>query len=275
MFSGLPVSERIAFCFQRRLRFACVWAGHPSRECRRKKESGIEGCKLKHHPLIHEYEVSTRSASTSSHSARSSSTKVALGVTRLGMFDAEGRVVLANVMYDEDSDHTLFREGFVKDLRVGGSVQEIKVRGTGGVRTKFDSKCVKLTICTYGEKIDVIGSTLPVVTDPVPVINWRRLHKRWRHLKDLPLQSSVGRIDILLGLDYAHLSAALERLGGEFEPVASRSRLGLMVRGVIGLDERIKTAKMHSAFAITQVGDASRILARAEKGFCKQPTVGG
>ncbi|KAI9562518.1 hypothetical protein GHT06_009962 [Daphnia sinensis] len=70
--------------------------------------------------------------------------------------------------------------------------------------------------------------------------------QRWPHLADVPVMKRGGNIDVLLGLDHSHLIAVLEsRVGGDDEPFASRTRLGWIVRGLLGGDIGPMTARSY------------------------------
>ena len=52
---------------------------------------------------------------------------------------------------------------------------------------------------------------------------------------DLPLQTTGGSVEVLLGLDHAHLMIVEEtRRSKDYKPIASKTRLGWVVRGVTG-----------------------------------------
>lgn len=56
-------------------------------------------------------------------------------------------------------------------------------------------------------------------------------------LNALPLEKSGERVDILFGLNHAYLMAVLEsKFGGETDPIASRTRIGWITRGIVGKD---------------------------------------
>ncbi len=56
---------------------------------------------------------------------------------------------------------------------------------------------------------------------------------RWANIRDLPLGEVGGKVDILVGSDYLHRLITQEtRMGKEYEPIATRTRLGWIVRGV-------------------------------------------
>ncbi|XP_045034626.1 uncharacterized protein LOC123475691 [Daphnia magna] len=64
---------------------------------------------------------------------------------------------------------------------------------------------------------------------------------------------SGGKIDVLLGLDHSHLIAVLEsRVGGDDEPFASRTRLGWIVRGLLGGDIGPMTARSYHLTATSR-----------------------
>ena len=66
----------------------------------------------------------------------------------------------------------------------------------------------------------------------------------------MPARKSGGKIDVLLGLDHSHLIAVLEsRVGRDDEPFASRTRLGWIVRGLLGGDIGPMTARSYNLTA--------------------------
>ncbi|KAK4027286.1 hypothetical protein OUZ56_016297 [Daphnia magna] len=110
------------------------------------------------------------------------------------------------------------------------------------------------------------GSTRPTVASPAPVLEWITLKQRWKHLQDLSLQSSGGRVDILLGSYQAHFTTALEsRIGKKFEPTAILTRLGWIVCGVFGSGLLEAVVKSHAIFAANEDVD---VLVQQMKRFC-------
>ena len=106
-----------------------------------------------------------------------------------------------------------------------------------------------------GEVVSLAGSTMPTVTKPVPLVDWCHLKTHWKHLSDLPLKPSSGQVDVLLGLDHGELMMVLESRGGRHgEPFASRTRLGLIVRGDIRGDVRSQQLRVSLTRTI-DVGD--------------------
>lgn len=114
---------------------------------------------------------------------------------------------------------------------------------------------------------------MPTVASLVLLVDWNTLKKRWRHLPDLPVESNGGRVDILLGIDQPHLTTAIEsRIGRENEPTEILTRLGWIVRGVIGTTIRNLMGRTHAVFAnIEEEGGA---LEKQMRRFCDSEDFG-
>jgi len=257
IFKARPLVERVVFATQHRLCRCCFGIRHYAKVCRFKKECGVGGCKEIHHQLLHGIttptdppEITIRSNNASINAPDSD---VALGSLRVDVFDHNEEMVEANILADECSDRTLFREGFLRSLGIGidGPTGLLAVDTVGGERTKHHSHRAQLTLKTpEGEDIVLHGSTIPVVAKPVPVIDWSVRKNKWDHLKDLPLETSGGEVDILLGADYAYLLAPMEvRVGSISEPVGSKTRLGWIVRGMLGAARPNSQARINAAFS--------------------------
>ena len=98
------------------------------------------------------------------------------------------------------------------------------------------SKRVRVVVTSpEGERIALQAWTVPKVCDPQPRMDWNREKFKWKHLADLPLKATGGRINLLLGSDYVDAIKAREvRIGKEFEPVAAKTRFGWLVVGRSG-----------------------------------------
>lgn len=267
-FKNLSVAERSRFVNRFGLCKCCLGIRHGWRGCKRKKECSVTGCHEIHHPLLHDAAASravpvvesnphtaTVTVATE-HAALSDQCQVALGVIQVNAVAENGKTVSINILIDEGSDSTLIREDLARKLDLNGSEQILKIDGVGDSSRSYSSKRVKLSLkLDDGEIVAIEGSTLPQVTKPMPVTDWTTLRARWSHLADLPLKRSGGKVDVLLGLDYAYLMAVLEsRVGSAGEPIASKTRLGWIVRGIIGFDSRPSAATVHLAHSTTDFG---------------------
>ena len=272
----MAVADRTAFCVRHRLCFGCFRTRHSIRECNQAKQCQFPNCTLCHHSLLHDAPPPPATAPPAEgarfNAARGRECKVALGVVSLDAVDEDGAVLTVNVLLDEGSDTTLIREDVAKKLKLTGAPRTLDVDAVGGLSSSVTSRKVRVKLRSVsGDNIFVEASTMPMVTKPVPVVDWNQLRSRWRHLADLPLQRSGGQIDILLGLDYAHLIAVREaRSGGNDEPIATRTRLGWVVRRVIECDPGPLAGRIHAVFGAAE----EDVLAQAALLFCDNENFG-
>ncbi len=274
-FKGLPLGDKLSFIAQHRLCFACLRSHHSVRNCRVAKQCNIGGCKRRHHRLLHEDQpppITDSINNACSTKLSPTQSKIALGAIKVNVEDASGRLVAANLLFDEGSDTTLLREAFARRLGVKGRREEegLRLHGVSGVRSKIRTERIVLTIKTpEGERLSIEAFSIPQVCDPVPVIQWQQLKSRWSHLADLPLEETGGRIDILLGLDHAHLLMPLEqRIGGDKEPYAIGTRLGWAVRGIIRPAVNKREARFNFLCTQPEDGQMETPLDAAFRQFC-------
>jgi hypothetical protein len=148
---------------------------------------------------------------------------------------------------DEGSNTTLFRDGFVRQVGASGDKMILNVSGVGDHHNQYSSELVQLEV----ETVTLKGYTLSAVASTSPPVDWEEVKSRFPYLRDLPLASSGRRPDILLGLDHAHLLLGTEFRGGlEGQPIASKTKVGWIVRGVwIGHDAKAHNVRVNSALA--------------------------
>ncbi|XP_059350988.1 uncharacterized protein LOC132087913 [Daphnia carinata] len=153
---------------------------------------------------------------------------------RLEIQAADGNWRLANVFIDEGSDSTLMRSAFATSLKIKGTSQILEIDGAGGVVNRHRSRRVQFQLRTEsGEIVTLEGSTMKIVASPTPITDWNQMKNKWPHLRDLPTGEVGGKVDILIGTDHTHLLAVKEtREGKDYERIASRTRLGWIIRGV-------------------------------------------
>ena len=147
----------------------------------------------------------------------------------------------------------MFREDFLRRLKITGKKQKLDLVGVTGAE-RYDSQRADVRFrLPDGEETIIAGLTIPQVARPTPIVNWDELKKRWPHLADVPVMKSGGKIDVLLGLDHSHLIAVLEsRVGRDDDPFASRTRLGWIVRGLLGGDIGPMTARSYNLTATSR-----------------------
>ncbi|XP_045034629.1 uncharacterized protein LOC116930576 [Daphnia magna] len=233
-FKALPIGEKIQFCMRRRLCFNCFSCKHSVRECPNSRPCKHTDCQYTHHPLLHDSEKLPVKTAHPSTARAEKEHRVALGMLRLRVQGSDGGWCWANIFADDESNTTLVRSAFTVSLKIRGSPQVLTVDGAGGVVTRYPSELIHFQLrAESGEIITLEGSTMKKVASPAPTTNWSKEKMRWPHLRDLPVGEVGGKVDVLIGTDHLHLLAAREsREGDDYEPIASRTRLGWIIRGV-------------------------------------------
>lgn len=134
-FKKMPAGDRYKFIKRSNLCFSCFAPRHPAKTCNWSKPCPVPGCKIIHHVLLHEEEVTKSNVAVGStdhvHEADAScsdvgSSQIAFGVTQIEVFAADGTIVPATVFFDAGSDTTLFREGFVYERSAEDSLRVVK-----------------------------------------------------------------------------------------------------------------------------------------------------
>ncbi|XP_062708625.1 uncharacterized protein LOC134288285 [Aedes albopictus] len=164
---------------------------------------------------------------------------------------------------DEGSELTLIDEDLVRDLRVNGKVQPLKLRWTGNiVREERNSECVSLKISGVKSchRFDLKDAhTVDRLYLPRQHVNFREIVRQYRYLDGVRVADQVGdQPKLLIGLNNAYLLAPLEsRIGGVDEPIGVKSHLGWTVYGprrsppptesFVGYHARLTNEELHNA----------------------------
>ena len=235
-FKELSPQDRFDIVKEKRLCFNCLDESHISRSCPQKKVCGKDGCTKKHDELLH-LEKKGNSAMT-----KTQRPGVALGMIKVSVIGAGGRHVQGNLLFDDGSDTTLVSDSFAKRAGLRGKKMVLNITGVGGKENRSSSSQVTLKVETPdgdADSVKITAWTLSKLCQPVNTIPWPSIKDKWQHLKDLDLKEIGGEVDILLGLDHAHLLVPLEvKVGEPREPVAKKTPFGWMAVGPIGTSQK-------------------------------------
>ena len=274
-FKSLSIGRRIEFLTGKGICFYCLYKGHMVRQCRQAKVCGKGGCTLRHHELLHEDSPPPTVVSSHHSSGSSNPTRVAFGTLSVEVLDSKGQPVIANILFDECSDGTLVREGFVNRLGLTGAADPLVIKGVTGARSNHSSQCIELQIKTAdGSYVKIEAKSVKKVCDPVPTVQWSSVKKNWKHLADLPLADMNGRVDILLGLAYGVLMLPSDkRVGRDDEPFAIKNRFGWVGRGAVNNSSRTTEVRTHLTMLAFEdrLDEQLRRLCDTENFGCERP----
>ncbi|XP_035773911.1 uncharacterized protein LOC118456893 [Anopheles albimanus] len=246
-FKRKNLSEKLAIVRQRNLCYACLSAGHSSRDCRKASICGIGDCERRHHQLLHEpthakaptnkevdEEKKEEGHSVLNHYFMGSSNTL-YQVVPVRLMN-KGNSVSTHAFLDVGSSLTLIDDDIARQLELTGQTVPLKLCWTQDVSSEQDESVqVRLKIRGASKQTYRMNDvrTIKKLNLPVQALNFHELSETYPYLKGLPIQSH-GKIrpTILIGLNNNHLLNTIEsRAGRPGEPIASRTKLGWFVWG--------------------------------------------
>ncbi|XP_055604887.1 uncharacterized protein LOC129753110 [Uranotaenia lowii] len=246
----------------------CLYA-HGKRSCRSNNRCGVNGCTVRHHPLLHPPRSATPKTSTANgrteqstcscnrsypNSEQNRAPVVSENHTHRDIdahflfrilpvtIHANGKSLETFAFIDEGSSLTLVEENLVHELGVKGTSQVLCLRWTGNVtRLEHDSELVDLSISGPRSSIMSLKDTRTVkdLCLPQQTLDYESLSLRYTHLKGLPIASYYDAVPrILIGVNNLHLTVPLRiREGCTEDPTAAKTRLGWCIYGGVVSDQ--------------------------------------
>ncbi|XP_062713285.1 uncharacterized protein LOC134290231 [Aedes albopictus] len=241
-FKSLDIGARWKAMRQKNLCRLCL-VPHRKWPCHSKKECGVDGCRFRHHMLLHSNQTSrSESAETTKpteaiqhnyHHTKSFSLFRYLPVTLYG----DGKQVETYAFLDDGSSSTLLEEAIAVQLGIDGEPDNLWLGWTGKIgRHEKSSKRISVEISGVGKQNTFQLSNVRTVRElglPSQTLNYSELSRSYPHLQGLPVNSYVNaRPSMIIGIEHVHLLTSLKlREGGRCDPVATKTRLGGCVYG--------------------------------------------
>ncbi|XP_062547153.1 uncharacterized protein LOC134212888 [Armigeres subalbatus] len=214
---------------------------HRKWPCRSGKECGLDGCRFRHHMLLH-----SRSAMESGNSQ--STEKVTRqnhhSVTKSSLFrflpvtlEGNGKKIETFAFLDDGCESTLMEAGLAEELDISGPEESLWLSWTGNIsREEKGSQRISVAISGTGLKSQYQLSNVRTVQKLMlqsQSFQFSELQKLYPHLRGLPLRSYADAVPrIIIGIEHAQLLATLKmREGRANEPIAAKTRLGWCVYG--------------------------------------------
>ncbi|XP_062557220.1 uncharacterized protein LOC134222088 [Armigeres subalbatus] len=256
-FKSLDIGARWKAMRQKNLCRLCL-VPHKKWPCRSRKECGMDGCRIRHHMLLHssppyrsESVGSPKSVETvhhNHHHTKSFSLFRYLPVTLYG----NGNHVETYAFLDDGSSSTLLEEALVAKLGIEGEPDNLWLGWTGKIgRQEKNSRRISVKICGTRKKESFeLGNVRPVreLGLPSQTLDYIEISKVYPHLQGLPVNSYVNaKPGMIIGIEHVHLLTSLKiREGCRSKPVATKTRLGWCIYGRnSGNDETIEQLNLH------------------------------
>ncbi|XP_055623485.1 uncharacterized protein LOC129766911 [Toxorhynchites rutilus septentrionalis] len=238
-YRSLDVEGRWKAMRQKNLCRLCL-IPHRKWPCRSKKECGVDGCRIRHHMLLHSNRngaadgtKSTETVHQYHHHMKSFSLFRYLPVTLYG----NGKQVETFVFLDDGSSSTLLEEGIASLLGIEGEPDNLLLSWTGKIsRHEKTSRRLSVNVSGAGKKeMFQLGNvrTVRELGLPSQTLDYVELCSTFPHLRGLPVASYIdARPGMIIGLEHVQLLTSLKtREGTGSEPVATKTRLGWCVYG--------------------------------------------
>ncbi|XP_058817304.1 uncharacterized protein LOC131680608 [Topomyia yanbarensis] len=200
--------------------------------CKTAQYCNVNGCRLKHHPMLHSTQTNYPSMSGGCFSNASATLKY-VPVTLYGA--SKSLKTLAFI--DEGSDCTLIESNLAKELDIAGANKSCELRWINGTRSKeIGSKIINLQIsgADKGKRFSLSEvRTIRQLEIPAQSVNVAKLRLKHTHLQDIDVESyDHAKPRILIGLRHSHLITPSEIRMGNFDaPIASKCKLGWSIFG--------------------------------------------
>ena len=183
--------------------FVCLRIGHQAEECKEPGDCG-EGCRERHHPLLHQQgpRRQVRQAGAVSAAASSKPGSVLLPVQNVILQDGSR----ANVMFDSGSQVTLVNENMAiqKGLKILGP-SNIVVKGIGNAESQ-PKHIFEIKIWTaHGELVSLPVHGIPDLKLKTKQPEIKQIAKKFPLRPPQNISAANGEIMILVGMDLASL----------------------------------------------------------------------
>ena len=207
-FAALSIEDRIKSAKANQVCFSCLKrAGREHRmdNCSRsrrctKMDNGIQ-CPHNHHHLLHRGNSVQISVAMAANSA-----EAALPILSANIGNANGLFKLGNVLLDSGSQISLIKQETAETLGLKGKDVSVTITKVGGEEETLKTKeyTMQLTSIDDNKRFTVKAIGIPTISDEITTVNTSHLPKLLG-LPDAKFHSRKGHVDLLIGIDHAHM----------------------------------------------------------------------
>ncbi|XP_055636734.1 uncharacterized protein LOC129775721 [Toxorhynchites rutilus septentrionalis] len=251
-FRQLSVENRWKTVQRLQLCRICLYS-HGKRPCKSKRICEVDGCTLRHNPLLHSITEASGQPSTSGTCVNNHLHHGQISLFRVVPVTLFGKTRSLNTFafLDDGSSVTLLEKSVADYLNLDGESDTLCLTWTSNVtRVEPESKRVNVDIsgASLSRKYKIAHArTVQKLNLPRQTLDYSNLASAHPHLKQLPMADYKDAIPkILIGCDNAYLGAALKiREGGPNVTIASKTRLGWSIHGPLGSNEAVAEYSFH------------------------------
>lgn len=236
---NLSADNRILKVGEKKLCFSCLVAGHSTKNCRSKKQCGIDDCKFTHHPMLHgakpiQQLLQRRRDDNVDNNGPAQVHYVNAASLRYVQVEVSGpagnEVVLA--LEDDGADIAIAEEEVAAVVGADGPSAPFCMATCSGDGHHPEARNVKFGIRgAFGQSAQFKMNNVKTVRNlnlKSVTLDMDKLKARFPYLRNLPLKSYFNvKPKMLIGSSHFELIEHLKTIkGGPGEPIAVKSRLG-------------------------------------------------
>lgn len=280
-FATLDVHKRWELVKKNKLCFFCLSANHEFKDCPKKVECRIKGCKRFHHKLLHTQvkKVGIIKANIKSHVTK-------LRIVPVTLF-GKSTEIKTFALLDPGSTSTLMSEHLSNSLKLDGPNSPLLLEWMNGdMAVENDSKIVdtKIQGIQDGAKIYDLFNVRTVKNLPLhkQTIDKAALVKQWPYLRTVDFEGyENAQPELLIGENNGLLTATRQLVHDKWNtPIASKTWLGWVISGNEGKStdtavvkiftaHEVETDSLHelvkSSFSMDEAGVSSQKLSRSKE----------
>lgn len=250
-FSKLDVHKRWDIAKKNKLCFYCLSTNHEFKDCTKKVECKIKGCKRFHHKLLHTQpkKVGIIKANVNSHITK-------LRIVPVILY-GKSTEIKTFALLDPGSTSTLMSEHLSNSLELDGPNCPLLLEWMNGdMAVENDSKIVDTRIqgTQDGAKIYDLFNVRTVKNLPLhkQTINKAALIKQWPYLRTVDFEGyDNAQPELIIGETNGLLTATRQLVHDKWNmPIASKTWLGWVISGNEGKAIDISTVKIFTAHEV-------------------------
>ncbi|XP_075158026.1 uncharacterized protein LOC142231296 [Haematobia irritans] len=228
------------------------------RKCYLNKECGVQGCKAKHHPLLHKsgprqiHQTSDIQHVEQINSHYNNCTDGPLFRIIPVKLHSNGKTLNTFAFLDEGSSVTLMDRYIYDMMDMTGVRDPLCLQWTGNTtRCEQNSMVCSMKISGVHNNVTYDLSDVHTVDDlelPMQTINFEQLSKKYKYLVGLPIKSyEAAKPMILIGSNNWKLAIPLKIREGDWDqPIAAKTRLGWSIQGGKSSSKAIQNLNIHT-----------------------------
>lgn len=233
----MNVDERWEVVHQKGLCCTCL-NGHGKWPCKSWQGCEFEGCREKHHTLLHPPSSQTTTNVSINHLMHNGGVSPMFRVVPVVLY-AKNRQEVVFAFIDEGSSNTFLEEAIANRLGVSGPAEPLTLQWTGKI-TREERRSQRIQLEISGEdslnryKLREVR-TVSCLVLPTQTMKYGELCIQYPHLRGLPLKDyELIQPKLLIRLDNLRLVVTLKvREGGVTDPIAAKCRMGWSVYGCL------------------------------------------